>query len=246
MAFVPWIVRSVTLESDIEALRSLKRAIDPNTIPPSSFLQTWNFQVDPCEIRGENFLGITSTMPSDNSTKRVLGIDLDSGGYEGFLTPAVGNLTALTQLNLGKNKFRGPIPTTVSNLKELTRIELLDNFFTGSFPPGIDRLKRLEIVDVSHNELSGSIPRSILNCRTLTLLRLSNNEFTGKIPDLSGLWQLNTLDLSSNHLSGNLPQLPIKLKTLILRHNILSGHISQLKRFRILEAINLCDNKFSG
>ena len=110
MAFVPWIARSVTLESDIEALRSLKRAIDPNTIPPSSFLQTWNFQVDSCESPGENFLGITGTLPSDNSTKQVLGIDLDSGGYEGFLTPAVGNLTAL---NLGKNKFRGPIPTTV-------------------------------------------------------------------------------------------------------------------------------------
>ncbi|KAH7836024.1 hypothetical protein Vadar_032051 [Vaccinium darrowii] len=244
--FIPWFVYSLTLQSDIEALRSLKQAVDPSTIPPSSFLETWNFQVDPCENPGEQFLGIVCTISLDNSTARVLEIDLDPIGYDGFLTPAIGDLTELTTLNLNKNKFRGPIPFNLSNLQNLTKLQLSNNFFTGYFPHRIDTLKRLEIIDLSHNELSGSIPRAIANHKTLTVLVLANNNFIGRIPHLTGVWQLNTLDLSRNQFNGNLPQLPVKLRTLVLSNNNLSGHISPLKRFTNLKTMDLSDNKFSG
>lgn len=244
--FVPWFVCSVTLQSDIEALRSLKQEIDPYTIPPSSFLETWDFHADPCENPGEQFLGIVCTIPVDNSTARVVEIDLDAAGYNGFLTPVIGNLTGLTILNLAKNRFWGPIPPSLSKLRNLTKLQLSNNLLTGYFPQVIENLKRLETIDVSHNELSGSIPRNIANHRTLTVLILANNQFTGRIPDLMGLWQLNTLDLSRNQLNGNLPRLPARVKTLLLSNNNLSGHISPLKRFTNLQTMDLSDNNFSG
>lgn len=40
-ALVPTIVRPATLATDTEVRRLLKRSIDPNTIPRSSFLDSW-------------------------------------------------------------------------------------------------------------------------------------------------------------------------------------------------------------
>ncbi|CAL5434304.1 unnamed protein product [Camellia sinensis] len=252
LIFIPWLVvlvESVTLQSDIDALHSVKQAIDSNTIPASSFLKTWNFQMDPCENPGPHFLGILCTVPVDNSSSsnRVLAINLDQAGYDGFLSPAIGNLSELTTLNLNKNNFRRPIPTTITNLVKLTTLSLSENFFTGNLPPRIDRLKSLKVLDVSHNVLSGSIPRLLFSeFRSLTLLKLSNNLFTGRIPVVIGLWQLDTLDLSGNHLSGNLSQFPPNLRTLLLGHNTLSGSISPVARLKSLQALDLSANRFSG
>ncbi|KAF5949539.1 hypothetical protein HYC85_011532 [Camellia sinensis] len=252
LIFIPWLVvlvESVTVQSDIDALHSVKQAIDSNTIPASSFLKTWNFQMDPCENPGPHFLGILCTVPVDNSSSsnRVLAINLDQAGYDGFLSPAIGNLTELTTLDLNKNNFRRPIPTTITNLVKLNTLSLSENFFTGSLPPRIDRLKSLKVLDVSHNVLSGSIPRLLFSeLRSLTVLKLSNNLFTGRIPVVIGLWQLDTLDLSRNHLSGNLSQFPPNLRTLLLGHNTLSGSISPVARLKNLQAIDLSANRFSG
>ncbi|KAL3829215.1 hypothetical protein ACJIZ3_018017 [Penstemon smallii] len=238
---------SKTLESDIIVLQSIKQSIDPNSITPNSFLNTWNFKNDPCETTGIHFLGILCTIPETiNSSSRVTAIDLEGDGLEGFLTPILGNLTELTLLNLKKNRFRGPIPNSVTNLKRLTRLLLSDNFFSGSIPSGFSTLKRLETIDLSLNRLSGSIPTSISSFRGLNQLTMSNNAFSGKIPNLRGLWQLNSLDLSSNQLYGNLPQLPTNLKSLSLAHNLLSGHVLSINRLRKLNTLDLSDNRLSG
>ncbi|RDX93446.1 hypothetical protein CR513_24301, partial [Mucuna pruriens] len=84
---------SSTLQDDTLALREIKHAIDPNSVTLSSYLNSWDFSVDPCESTGSQFLGILSYLPLDNSSSRVTKIDLDAIGYEGFLTPAIGNLT---------------------------------------------------------------------------------------------------------------------------------------------------------
>ncbi|KAK2973664.1 hypothetical protein RJ640_017036 [Escallonia rubra] len=246
LTLIPLFAESRTLGSDVQVLRAIKQSIDPVSITSSSFLHSWNFNTDPCESMGANFLGILCTIPQDNSSSRITVIDLEGDGYEGFLTPAVGNLTELTVLNLSNNKFRGPIPSSVSKLVKLTRLLLADNFFSGSLPPRINRLKKIGSLDLSRNRLSGSIPGELSGFRSLTLLDLSNNEFSGRIPILAGLWQLNTLDLSSNQLYGTLPQLPQNLRTLLLGHNLLSGHISSIRRLENLRTLDLSDNRFSG
>ncbi|CAI9117805.1 OLC1v1019290C1 [Oldenlandia corymbosa var. corymbosa] len=237
---------SVTLQSDIQILHSIKEAIDPNSLSPTSFLSTWKFDLDPCETTGPHFLGILCTVPEDNSSSRVTVIDLEGDVLEGFLTPAIGNLSELEVLNLRKNKFRGPIPDTISSLLKLTKLLLSDNYFSGGIPEGLNRLKALEDIDMSRNKLSGTISLGITGLRSLTHLSFSGNSLSGRIPDLSGLWQLKTLDLSNNQFYGNLPQLPISLRTLRLNRNLISGHISYLRRLRHLQILDLSDNRFSG
>ncbi|KAK7261618.1 hypothetical protein RIF29_27933 [Crotalaria pallida] len=246
LCLMPSQINSSTLEADTLALQEIKRAIDPNSVSPSSYLSSWDFSVDPCESTGSQFLGILCNLPLDNSSSRVTAIDLDTIGYDGFLTPAIGNLTELTLLNLDKNKFRGPIPQTISNLRKLTRLTLSDNFFTGPIPSGISALKNLQYLDVSFNRLSGALPSNFSGLRSLTYMSLSNNAFAGRLPDLTGLWQLQTLDLSTNQFYGDIPNLPISLRKIYINHNIFSGHMTPLKGLKRLKWVDVSDNRLSG
>ncbi|KAJ0035388.1 hypothetical protein Pint_25821 [Pistacia integerrima] len=245
LALFPTIAHSVTLESDSAVLSLLKRSIDPNTIPISSFLDTWNLSADPCESTSQ-FLGILCTYPEDESRQRIVAIDLDSFGYDGVLTQSIGNLTELTTLNLGRNKFRGPIPDSISGLRKLTTLSMSGNFLSGSIPRGITMLKKLESVDLSYNTLSGSIPAKLSGLRRLIHLRLSHNELSGRIPDLTASWQLDTLELDNNQLYGNLPNFPASLRTLSLSHNTLSGHITPIGKLKNLKLLDLSNNRLTG
>lgn len=246
VASLPTVIFSVTLAFDKEALRLLKHDIDPNTIPKASFIDSWDFSLDPCDSTGGQFQGILCSLPLDNSPSRITAINLDSSGYDGFLTPAVGNLTELKILNLGRNNFRGPIPDSISNLKKIITFSISGNFFTGPIPKGIASMKTLENLDLSYNNLSNSIPPKLAGLRSLTRLILSNNGFFGRIPDLDGAWQLRRIELDNNLLYGNLPKLPIYLETLSLSHNSLSGHISGLAKLKHLVTVNLSRNRFTG
>lgn len=246
LCFVPSPVHSATHGADTHALREIRRAIDPNSISPSSYLKTWDFTVDPCESSGSKFLGVLCRFALDNSTSRVTAIDLDGIGYDGFLSPAIGNLSGLDTLNLENNNFRGPIPDTIGNLKKLIRLDMSGNFLTGVIPAQLFALKNLVHLDVSRNKLSGIIPTGISGFRSLTYLSLADNGFEGTIPDLTGLWQLSTIDLSNNQFFGDIPLLPVSLRTLYLPHNILSGHITPLRRLRFLRRIDVSDNRITG
>ncbi|XP_050374589.1 receptor-like protein 53 [Argentina anserina] len=242
----PLLTSSLTLESDIQVLRVVKRSIDPNAIPPSSYLGSWDFKLDPCETTGGQFLGILCSFPLDKSPSRITAIDLDGAGYQGFLTSAISNLTELTSINLRKNNFRGPIPKSISNLKKLTRLSLSNNFFTGAVPLGLNTLRELEYLDLSFNKLTGTIHSSIGGLRSLTFLSLSNNGFSGRIPDLSGLWQLKTLDISRNQISGTLPNFPVSLRTLVLSQNLFIGHLTPLAKLSNLKVLDVSGNRLSG
>ncbi|KAE8722584.1 LRR receptor-like serine/threonine-protein kinase FLS2-like [Hibiscus syriacus] len=246
LASVFALVHSMTLRSDTEALQALRRSIDPNMIPPSSYISSWDFSVDPCDSTGAKFLGILCSNPGDNLTNRIVSIELDSAGYDGFLTHNIGNLAELTLLDLSRNQFRGPLPDSLKNLKKLTMLSLSGNFFTGGIGGWINGLKNIESIDLSENLLSGPIPTRTSELRRLTRMSLANNEFSGRIPDINGLWKLDTLDLGSNMFVGSLPKLPTKLRSLILSHNQLAGHITELGSLKELRHIDLSDNKFTG
>jgi hypothetical protein len=53
----------------------------------------------------------------------------------GTIPSSIGKMTALTYLNLEKNKLSGTIPPTLANLKHLTRLALVINNLTGVVPP---------------------------------------------------------------------------------------------------------------
>ncbi|XP_039033831.1 receptor-like protein kinase, partial [Hibiscus syriacus] len=222
-----------------------RTSVDPNMIPPSSYLTTWDFSADPCETSGSKFLGILCSFPQGNSTSRITALELDSVGYDGFLPPRIGTFTALTTLELIGNRFRGSVPETIKNLNKLTRISLSGNF-TGGIWTWIYRLKKLERINQSGNQLSGRIPARISKLRRLTHLTLSNNELSQRIPSFYALENLQILELDSNMLIGSLPKLPPGLTTLRLSHNKLTGHITSLVNLKHLISIDLSDNWFSG
>lgn len=60
------------------------------------------------------------------------------------------------------------------------------------------------------------------------------------------MWQLNTLDLSFNQFYGGIPDLPVSLRNLYFRHNILSGHMTPLKGLLHLKWLDVSDNRLSG
>lgn len=242
----PQLIHPATLESDVQVLRTLKHSIDPGSISSTSYLNSWDFMADPCESIGQQFLGILCSIPLDNSSSRVIAIDLDGVGYDGFLTPSIGNLTELTVFSINKNKFRRTIPDSISNLRKLTRLSLADNCLTGTIPTAITFLRNLQYLDISGNRLSGSIPTNISGLRGLTYLSFSSNALTGTIPDLTGLWQLSTLDLGSNQLYGNMPYFPMRLTVLSVNRNILTGHISPIKKLKYLRHLDVSENRLSG
>ncbi|KAM1270760.1 hypothetical protein ACFX13_032631 [Malus domestica] len=95
---VSMLVNSLTLNSDTQVLHLIKRAIDPNSVPVSSYLSAWEFALDPCEYRPRGggwcleFLGILCSFPLYNSPSRITSIELDGSGHEGFITPSIWNL----------------------------------------------------------------------------------------------------------------------------------------------------------
>ncbi|XP_010524152.1 PREDICTED: leucine-rich repeat receptor-like protein kinase PEPR1 [Tarenaya hassleriana] len=245
LPFVPSPILSATFQSDINVLESIVRSIDPSSISPPSYLSTWNFSEDPCEGTG-TFLGVMCSFPLDNTTSRVTEIELDDGGYDGFLSASIGNLTELTVLSLNGNRFRGPIPESVFSLRKLVRLSLSENFFTGELSERITHLMELKEIDLSKNSLAGAIPFRISSLRSLTRLSLSGNHLSGTIPALNGLWKLQVLELGHNHLYGALPKLPTSLQVLSVSQNGLAGRISSLHRLKRLVTLDVSDNRFSG
>ncbi|CAN0923018.1 LRR receptor-like serine/threonine-protein kinase FLS2 [Linum grandiflorum] len=264
---VPDPVESITAVSDIQVLHALRESIDPVTITTSSFLYSWDFNVDPCDSPGA-FLGILCSFPLDNTSSRVIAIGLDDAGYDGFLSPAIGNLTELVTLDITGNKFRGPIPETIVNLRQLTKLLISENLFTGQIPEGITKLKLLQEIDVSRNHLSGQIPMRIAVLRSLTRLIMSDNAISGRLPDLAGMWQLSildvshisplkhlrrllVLDLSSNRLSGRILHEILTMSTLV-RLNVSHNHFTAIDQIDFpssesrLQVIDANDNQIHG
>ncbi len=139
---------------------------------------------------------------------------LENMGLSGVIPPEIGDLTALTELELGNslfsdgppNELTGPIPSEIGNLTSLTWLALDSNQLTGSIPSQIGNLTSLTWLSLSGNQLSGPIPSQIGNLTSLTSLWLYGNQLTGPIPpEIGKLTNLTHLALSSNRLTGPIP-----------------------------------------
>ncbi|XP_052192025.1 LRR receptor-like serine/threonine-protein kinase GHR1 [Diospyros lotus] len=227
LLFLTSLVDSLTLSSDIAALKAFKASINPATIQPFACLGSWNFSTDPCaNPRRVHFTcGVNCDDTPAAGPSRVTQITLDPAGYSGTLSPEVGKLTRLTVLDLSNNYFFGPIPSSLSSLSNLQTLVLHSNSFSGAVPASLCNLKSLQSLDLSRNSLSGPLPRY-----------------------LSSLIGLRRLDLSFNRLTGSLPRLPPNLLELALKANSLSGSLykSSFDGLTQLEVVELSDNSLSG
>ncbi|KAM0031670.1 putative non-specific serine/threonine protein kinase [Helianthus debilis subsp. tardiflorus] len=236
---------TATVSSDITALRAIKSAINPATIPSYTCLHSWDFSSDPCSPpHVTHFLCGLSC-----SGNRVTQLTLDPAGYAGTLPPLISQLTQLITIDLSDNRFHGPIPNSLFFLHNLQTLILGSNSFSGFIPPAISNLKNLQTIDMSHNAFTGSLPNSLTQLTQLTRLDLSFNKLTGPIPELPK--NLIQLALKSNSLSGYLTKQSFtestQLEVIELSDNSLTGTIpGWFFLTPSTQQINLANNSFTG
>ncbi|XP_068919364.1 leucine-rich repeat and calponin homology domain-containing protein 4 isoform X3 [Petaurus breviceps papuanus] len=112
------------------------------------------------------------------------------------LNPALGNLTALTYLNLSRNQLLS-LPPYICQLP--LRVLIVSNNKLGALPPDIGALGSLRQLDVSSNELQ-SLPLQLGNLHSLRDLNVRRNQLS-TLPDELGDLPLVRLDFSCNHVS---------------------------------------------
>ena len=222
-----------------------------NNFPARHRLRTWGTSTNQ---KINTWPGITV------ASKRVTAIYLSNYNHpytsnadliSGTIPARIGNLKALTRLDLGDNRLSGSIPPELRHLTKLTTLRLFQNSLTGNIPTELGQLTKLTSLYLNYNQLSGNIPAQLGQLTNLKWLKLNNNRLTGNIPSQLGqLTKLNLLSLQYNRLSGRIPtqlgQLT-KLTHLYLNNNQLTGTIpSGLASLARLTHLGICQNDLTG
>jgi hypothetical protein len=149
-----------------------------------------------------------------NESGRIISLDLsnkgtDMGGIKS-LPPAIGKLTQLKTLLLGKNSLSS-LPDEIGQLTALTKLDLQYNDFT-ELPAAIGKLSSLEQFDGRYNQLT-SLPADFYYLSKLQWLQLWGNQFKTLSEDIIKFTSLKELYIMRNKLV-DLPKNITKLKSL--------------------------------
>ncbi|PWA77178.1 protein kinase-like domain-containing protein [Artemisia annua] len=251
-------------ETDYHALLSFKSKI---TQDPYKVLTSWNRSFHFCDWSG---------ISCGKRHKRVTALRLVSQGLEGLLSPHVGNLSFLRELDLsnnsfqgtiphelgrlsrlrglhlGTNKFSGVIPTNLSGCYNLEDLWLYQNELTGSMPKGMSLLSKLTRLEIDDNKLTGGIPPFLGNISSMEVFYVTRNPLGGRIPDTLGHWKSLTAFYSGDcNLYGSIPHSIFNLSLLVnfsLSENHLTGSLpSEIGNLLPnLELLQLRDNELTG
>ncbi|XP_039812054.1 leucine-rich repeat receptor protein kinase HPCA1-like [Panicum virgatum] len=207
--------------------------------------QSWTGSTDPCS----SWDGISC------SNGRVTEVRLPSMNLQGTLSEAIGQLSALTFLDLSNNlNLGGPLTPKIGNLKKLTTLILLGCSFSGNIPREIGNLSQLTFQALNSNKFTGGIPPTLGLLPNLIWLDMSANQLTGQIPVSPGLNQLvkaKHFHFSENQLTGPMSESlfngNMNLVHVIFDNNNFTGPIPEsLGEVISLQIIRLDHNRFSG
>ncbi|KAL1150675.1 hypothetical protein V6Z11_A10G279900 [Gossypium hirsutum] len=181
-------------------------------------INCWNSSIHFCQWHG---------VTCGRNDRRVIKLELQFLKLSGSLSPFIGNLSFLKELNLVSNNFHSQIPQEIG------------------------RLRRLETLQLSNNSMTGEIPSNLSSCSKLTFVSMRGNQLTGEIPASLGLLSnMKTLGFAINRLRGSIPPSfgnLSSLEALILRTNALSGVIPEdIGRLKNLSFFSVEENTISG
>jgi len=154
--------------AECEALLILHNATDGGSWTKKA---GWLLSADPCI-----WLGVSC------SDEQVVQLRLTSNKLTGSIPTELGNLTALTFIDLSGNQLSGAIPTELGNLTALNNLVLSRNNLTGSIPAELGNLTALRSLRLGRNQLSGAIPTELGNLTNLLVLFMHTNQLTGLVP----------------------------------------------------------------
>ncbi|KAF3628057.1 putative 3-oxoacyl-[acyl-carrier-protein] reductase 3, chloroplastic-like [Capsicum annuum] len=86
-------------------------------------------------------------------------IDFPNNKFEGHIPSIIGDLIALSILNLSHNGLQGPIPQSLGSLSSVESLDLSGNHLVGEIPAQFASLTFLEVSNLSYNHLEGCIPQ---------------------------------------------------------------------------------------
>ncbi|KAA3481824.1 putative LRR receptor-like serine/threonine-protein kinase [Gossypium australe] len=181
--------------TDQHALLQFKTKV---TGDPLKIMESWNISVHFCQWHG---------VTCGRKHQRVTKLDLQFLKLSGSLSPYIGNLSFLRELNLADNSFYNQIPQEIGRLRRLETLQLTNNSIRGEIPSNLSACSKLTLVDMRSNQLAGEIPASLSLLSNLKSLNFANNSLKGSIPPLFGnLSSLQVLSLAINALSGTIPE----------------------------------------
>ncbi|KAG9442045.1 hypothetical protein H6P81_017899 [Aristolochia fimbriata] len=194
-----------------------------------------------------NFLNKSSSASQINS------LELFDNPLFDTLPENIGSLfPKLEEVSIFRSGLQGRIPASLGQLKALTSLELFENNLSGEIHESISKNgSSLLHLNLSHNKLHGKIFPGGTNFTSLVFLLLNNNKLSGTIPTgLENSKSLKYVDIRNNYLTGNISiHLPVLLKTkfLLLGSNHFQGEIpSQLCQMQKLRFIDFSDNQLTG
>ncbi|GLJ53050.1 hypothetical protein SUGI_1130130 [Cryptomeria japonica] len=180
--------------TDEQSLLDFRNSI---TLDPLNALANWISTIHFC-----NWTGVTC----DSAKNRVQILQLPDLELEGSISPSIGNLSFLIQLNLINNSFVGQIPQEIGRIQGLQNLYLSINLLEGSIPRNLTSCKELKELILSSNLLTGTIPSELDLLTNLRVLKLGSNNLCGNIPpSLGNLSYLETLSMEDLDLEGHIP-----------------------------------------
>ncbi|XP_040958014.1 probable LRR receptor-like serine/threonine-protein kinase At3g47570 [Gossypium hirsutum] len=223
-------------ETDQQALLQFKAKIIGDQ------LRSWNSSIHFCQ-----WLGVTC----GRKHRRVTRLELQFQKLSGSLSPYIGNLSFLRELNLSGNSFRNDIPQEIGGLRRLETLSLINNSLSGEIPSNLSACSKLTLVDMTGNQLTGEIPSMLGSLSNLKVLNLQNNSLRGSIPpSLGNLSSLEVLSLAINRLTGIIPEAFRQLTNLSdfsVAQNAISG-IVPVAMFNLsnIRLFDIGQNKIQG
>ncbi|XP_058008126.1 probable LRR receptor-like serine/threonine-protein kinase At3g47570 [Hevea brasiliensis] len=251
-------------ETDLLALLKFKANINGD---PLGVVHSWNSTLNFCHWHG---------VTCGRRHQRVTVLDLQSLKLSGSISPHVGNLSFLRELNLQNNSFTQAIPPQIGRLHRLQNLFMQNNSFSGEIPPNISGcsnlvtfqvqnnqlegsipmelgfLSKVQIIHLQRNNLTGTIPPSVGNLSSLQAMYASENNFFGRFPhSLGQLMNLTIWDLSTNGFSGTIPPSIFNLSSIVLfdvAYNQFEGSLpSEIgNTFPNIKFLSISFNNFTG
>ncbi len=183
---------------------------------------------------------LSSLPPSVGNLLALTVLDLHDNVLES-LPEEIAKLENLNRLNLNHNRL-SVLPNDFFNLRQLRKLDLSNNQLS-ELSDEVGRLDFMEAMDLSYNQLK-SLPPSIGYLTKMTIFNAGHNKLINVPDEISFLRDLSSLDLTSNELK-TLPESMAdlsKLERLHLRHNCLSS-MPCLRNCNHLKEVHLGNNR---